>query len=407
MHELSKVIIVGESGVGKTSVIKRYNHNDFTDTQSETIGAAYFKRTIPFADKKTITLQFWDTSGQERYRSLLPMSIAKSHVAILVVDATKSAEENKIGEWVRVHIKGKGANNDCKILLVSNKNDLDDSIILVDEELQGIVDTYHLDGYVKVSAKTGDGLSAGGTFENKLLELLGCAQSKHTFKGKLQQYVTENSKDKHSGKHDRLLRTKNLVAKINSLEQKLDAKAITAEQYKIAVVKVIYPHYATIKHCGSYISETLRDEMIKILNLDIDTYNEKIKNHWITRHFAKWNHKVYQWIQNQISESATPEIQQVVTAFHSDDTTPTVVRELYMHLDYLEHNRLTQTDPEIAATIKILDFMESEGYDPSKLLEQSGKFCNEQGIEKIPNQMNTIISPIVDGDNIHGKYSVM
>ena len=64
-----KIILLGDSMVGKTSIIRRYATNDFEENATPTIGTAFLSKTIKM-EEKTIKLEIWDTAGQERYRSL-------------------------------------------------------------------------------------------------------------------------------------------------------------------------------------------------------------------------------------------------------------------------------------------------------------------------------------------------
>ena len=93
-----KVVLLGESGVGKTSIIQKYLNNIFEATVYPTGTANFFSKDIYFEkEKKTIKFEIWDTAGQEQYHSIAKMYFLDASVCILVYDITarKSFEELK------------------------------------------------------------------------------------------------------------------------------------------------------------------------------------------------------------------------------------------------------------------------------------------------------------------------
>ena len=101
---VSKVVLLGESGVGKTSIIKKYVNNTFDNNVFPTKSATFFSKDIHFEkEKKKIKFEIWDTAGQEQYHSIAKMFFLDAEVCILVYDITqkKTFEELKkfwIGE---------------------------------------------------------------------------------------------------------------------------------------------------------------------------------------------------------------------------------------------------------------------------------------------------------------------
>ena len=84
-----KVILIGESGVGKTCLIKRFVLNDFNANEDSTLGASYSNIIIKFPKYgKSIDFQLWDTAGQERFRGLQKLFYKESKIVILVYDIT-------------------------------------------------------------------------------------------------------------------------------------------------------------------------------------------------------------------------------------------------------------------------------------------------------------------------------
>lgn len=97
-----KVVIVGCTDVGKTSLTMRYCHNSFSTPTSATIGASFLQKRLPLPSHQAgvMTLQIWDTAGQERFRSMAPMYYRHAKAAILVFDLTQEATLVKIREWL-------------------------------------------------------------------------------------------------------------------------------------------------------------------------------------------------------------------------------------------------------------------------------------------------------------------
>lgn len=107
-----KIVIVGATDVGKTSITMRYCHGSFSTPTSATIGASFLqKRIIVGGDeasggrgggaRRKMTLQIWDTAGQERFRSMAPMYYRNAKAAILVFDLLNEATFEKIKEWLQ------------------------------------------------------------------------------------------------------------------------------------------------------------------------------------------------------------------------------------------------------------------------------------------------------------------
>ena len=112
--QTSKVVLLGESGVGKTCIIARFINNTFEENLISTTGASYAGKTMTFDEYqgKSIKFEIWDTAGQEKYRSLTKIFYKDAGVAILVYDITRkeSFEEikkywyNKIKEFATKNI---------------------------------------------------------------------------------------------------------------------------------------------------------------------------------------------------------------------------------------------------------------------------------------------------------------
>ena len=116
-----KLILLGESGVGKTSIIKRYLYDQFSLERTPSTSMNYVEKDL-IIDKKTIRLNIWDTIGQEKYRSLSKLFLNETHIVILVysIDDLKSFQELKY--WEKLY---KDQLGDKVVLgVVGNKYDL-------------------------------------------------------------------------------------------------------------------------------------------------------------------------------------------------------------------------------------------------------------------------------------------
>jgi small GTP-binding protein len=129
----SKVILVGDPSVGKTSIIQQYNLHSFEEKPEPTIGASFVAQNIPTSNGQ-IQIHIWDTAGQERYRSLIPMYSRNAIAAILVVDVTNQTSFEKLEMWLRI-VRANCAPN-CRIYIVANKIDLDITIPIHELEKQ-------------------------------------------------------------------------------------------------------------------------------------------------------------------------------------------------------------------------------------------------------------------------------
>ena len=116
-----KVVLIGESGVGKTSIINRYTHNKFNESETITIGASFIAKTILLKDyNQSIKFEIWDTAGQEKYRSLAKVFYKNAAVCVLVYDITrKNSFEALKNYWIN-EIKANGHPNLSKYLFFYN-----------------------------------------------------------------------------------------------------------------------------------------------------------------------------------------------------------------------------------------------------------------------------------------------
>ena len=119
-----KVVLLGKSGVGKTSIISRYTTNVFKESLMTTPGANFITKKVNFPKaNKTIKFEIWDTAGQERYRSLAKVFYNNASACILVYDITNKDTFNDIVNYSIPELK-ENAPKDTILALAGNKSDL-------------------------------------------------------------------------------------------------------------------------------------------------------------------------------------------------------------------------------------------------------------------------------------------
>ena len=118
MPDLCKVILVGESGVGKTCIIVRFLKNEYADGTPSTTGANYASKTLEFKEyNQKLQYEIWDTAGQEKYRGLARIFYKDAAIAILVYDICNRDSFEQIKKYWYEQIKNNGSVNISKIIL--------------------------------------------------------------------------------------------------------------------------------------------------------------------------------------------------------------------------------------------------------------------------------------------------
>lgn len=145
-----KLVLLGESAVGKSSLVLRFVKNQFLEYQESTIGAAFLTQTVCLNDT-TVKFEIWDTAGQERYHSLAPMYYRGAQAAIVVYDITSVDSFDRAKNWVK-ELQRQG-NPNIVIALAGNKVDLENSRKIESEDAQAYADDNGLI-FMETSAKT-------------------------------------------------------------------------------------------------------------------------------------------------------------------------------------------------------------------------------------------------------------
>lgn len=149
------VIFIGDTGVGKTSIIKRFIEKEFDPDLTRNIGTSYFACTNIFRDIE-IKLHIWDTAGSKEFRALGKNYYRNANLAVFVCDTTSIESVNCLVELIN---NLEEERTDIKKVLVGNKIDLIDEIKVTNESIQNFAKVQKFNGISTTSAKTGQGIN--------------------------------------------------------------------------------------------------------------------------------------------------------------------------------------------------------------------------------------------------------
>ena len=145
-----KILLLGDSNVGKSSLISRYVDGLWSDVFVPTIGVDFKIKTLEIGNKN-IKMQIWDTAGQERFRNIISSYFRGSHGILLIYDITNKNSFNNLQDWLEV-IENNANKNVLKIL-IGNKNDLEEDRQIKTEEGQSFANRNNMQ-FIETSAKT-------------------------------------------------------------------------------------------------------------------------------------------------------------------------------------------------------------------------------------------------------------
>ncbi len=134
-----KVVLLGEAGVGKTSIIHQFTYHTFDADCISSISAQFVSKTIDYQGYGAIKYDIWDTAGQERYRSMAKIFYKDAKVIVFVYDITNQASFDGLKNYWYEQIKI-NCEKDAILAVVANKNDLYADQIVTDEEGQKFAD---------------------------------------------------------------------------------------------------------------------------------------------------------------------------------------------------------------------------------------------------------------------------
>ncbi|CAL8463264.1 g2798 [Coccomyxa elongata] len=169
-----KLVLLGDSGVGKSCLVLRYVRGQFDPNSKVTVGAAFMSHSVHLPDGTTVKFEIWDTAGQERYASLAPLYYRGASAAAVVYDITSGESFQKAKHWVSE--LQKNASGNIVIILVGNKSDLTEQREVTTETGQEYAERNSM-LFIETSAKTAANVAAiFDTVAMKLASKGGAAQ---------------------------------------------------------------------------------------------------------------------------------------------------------------------------------------------------------------------------------------
>ncbi|CAM8967029.1 unnamed protein product [Rhodiola kirilowii] len=160
-----KLVLLGDSGVGKSCIVLRFVRGQFDPTSKVTVGASFLSQTIALQDSTTVKFEIWDTAGQERYAALAPLYYRGAGVAVVVYDITSIDSFSKAQYWVKLICETpnfqelqKHGSPDIVLALVGNKADLQENR---EVSVQDGLEYAEKNGmfFIETSAKTADNIN--------------------------------------------------------------------------------------------------------------------------------------------------------------------------------------------------------------------------------------------------------
>ena len=165
-----KLILIGNSGVGKSCILQRYIKHTFEESYKCTIGVDFLMKSIVI-NGQTVKLQLWDTAGQEKYKSMVSSYYRGANVALIVFDITNHQSFDSLPMWIENFYKN--GPEQKNIILIGNKKDLVDLRQVTQQEAEAFSETNNM-MYFETSAKEGDNIEYIFNYAaEKLLEFYG------------------------------------------------------------------------------------------------------------------------------------------------------------------------------------------------------------------------------------------
>ncbi|KAH7722280.1 Ras family protein [Aphelenchoides avenae] len=150
----AKVVMVGDTGVGKTSILLRHDGQGFTSKISPTLGASFVTSRTKY-NGRDVELSIWDTAGQERFRSMVPMYLRNAAAAILVFEISRRQTYENLGSWIDELTRS--GSESLQLFVMGNKSDLDEFRAVSEEEGHQFAENHNA-CYFETSALNGKGI---------------------------------------------------------------------------------------------------------------------------------------------------------------------------------------------------------------------------------------------------------
>jgi len=197
---MAKIVLVGESGVGKSSIMLKYVDDQFSETFINTIGVDFKIKNIKVNDKN-VKLQIWDTAGQERFRTITSSYYRGANAAIIFFDLTDLSSFACVPRWIE---EVNRYTTGTVLYVVGNKCDMVSKIVIASEMINDLCDKYHIE-YMQASAKTGENIDE--IFDNVVIKIIANKMLHQNInpininaRYPSSKYVNNNKTDKCGGK---------------------------------------------------------------------------------------------------------------------------------------------------------------------------------------------------------------
>ena len=178
-----KLILIGNSGVGKSSILNRYMNKAFEESYKCTIGVDFLMKSIEI-NGKTVKLQLWDTAGQEKYKSMVASYYRGANVALVVFDITNHESFDSLPLWIENYYKN--GPDQKNIILIGNKKDMIEERQVTQEEAELFSQTNNMI-YFETSAKDGDNIDYVFTYAAEKLVEFYSSQKETNIKRQINQ----------------------------------------------------------------------------------------------------------------------------------------------------------------------------------------------------------------------------
>jgi small GTP-binding protein len=195
--QLIKVLLTGDSSVGKTSLICQFVDNDVRQTHIATIGIDFKMKLFEVNDQR-VKLQIWDTAGQERFETLSVQYYRRAQAILLVYDVTNENSFKNVTKWIR-NIKENALDN-VKVVLVGNKVDLEQQRVISTEKGQKLAER-HSCKFFETSAFTGVGVKEAFTSLAELVLSEKKSGDEHFRDNRAKSFVLKKSDKKEEPKN--------------------------------------------------------------------------------------------------------------------------------------------------------------------------------------------------------------
>lgn len=160
---LFKILLIGDSRSGKTAIAQRFGHNEFEQEYIPTIGVDFKTKNFEinphsssFGGKQLVRLQLWDSSGDDRFKTVTGCYYRGAHGIVIAVDLTSRGSLERAQKWLQ-HTELFASSSACKVL-VGTKSDLKEEIVISRGEIEAFAKKHDLH-YIETSAKTGENVT--------------------------------------------------------------------------------------------------------------------------------------------------------------------------------------------------------------------------------------------------------